>query len=194
MNRNPAVPAWETRIHQLERTLRRDRVLAAVAVAVLVGVGTAASRGRETTVETLTARRIVVVDHQGRIRVEIGEDPADTQRRSRSCGINLFDIQGTERFGAATFEDLSVGLGLDAPSGVGAPMGDRIGLAVGSDGSATVDLINNQTMLPVRLISEADGSGGVEFLDYDLERKQVTITRLNHKGETKRILPLGNGN
>lgn len=73
-------------------------------------------------------------------------------------------------------------------------MPGRIGLVVGSDGSATIDLINNQTMLPVRLISEADGSGGVEFLDYDLAKKQVTVTRLNHKGKTKRILPLGKGN
>jgi hypothetical protein len=185
--------ALETRVARLERARRRERLLLIGALVVLLGGAAAPSRLKDTTVGTLTARRIVLLDHQGRTRVVIGEDPAESQRRSRSCGMTLFDVKGAERFGVGTFEDLTVVLGLDAPAGVGAPMPDRIGLTVGSDGGATVDLINNQTMLPVRLISDPDGSGGIEFLDYDLPKKQVTVTRLNHKGETKRVLPLGDG-
>lgn len=184
------------RIDSLESIHRRDRAVIAVllvALAVVMALRGRAAKPDVMRLTTLTADRIVVLDHQGRARIALGEDPADTQRRSRACGINLYDKAGAERFGVSTFEDMSVVLGIDAPAGVGAPMRDRIGLVVDADGSARIDLIDNRTMIPVRLVSEADGSGGVEFFEYDLEKLECKITRLNHGGQTQRVLPLGDG-
>ncbi len=179
----------EQRVHTLETKIRRDRVLAGVALALALCLSAAS---RETPA-TITARRILVVDDEGRTRIVLGQDPKDTQRRSRACGITLHDATGAERFGVGTMDDLSVTMGFDAPAGVGHAMRDRIGLAVSPDGSARIDLIDNRTFLPVRLVSEAEGGGGVEFFDYDLPNKKCTVTRLNSKGEEKRVLPLGDG-
>jgi hypothetical protein len=45
----------------------------------------------------------------------------------------------------------------------------------------------------VRLVSEADGQGGVEFFDYDLAQKSVKITRWNSAGQTTREHSLDGG-
>jgi hypothetical protein len=66
-------------------------------------------------------------------------------------------------------------------------------MVVAPDGSARIDLINHQTLLPVRLVSDADGTGGVEFFTYDLDRRECTIRHLSEAGEITRVLPLGDG-
>ena len=63
-------------------------------------------------------------------------------------------------------------------------MRDRLGLKVYKNGAAMISVINNQTGIPVRLISDADGTGGVEFLDYDLTARKAFIKRISFKGET----------
>jgi hypothetical protein len=177
--------------------LWRQRVAGAALLALLLGAAVApqsAPAGAPAAAPAdLTVRRLVVVDDHGRARLELGQDPADTQRRSRSCGLTIFDATGAERGGLSTMDDGSVVLGLDAPVGVGSPMRDHIGMVVAPDGSARIDLINNETLLPVRLVSDADGTGGVEFFKYDLDKRECTVRRLSEAGESTRVLPLGDG-
>ena len=97
----------------------------------------------------------------------------------------MFDETGNERGGFGTMEDGSVVLALDAPVGVGSSMRDRVGLKVYKNGSAYISLINNKTGIPVRMVSDADGGGGVEFLDYDLKARKAFIKRLSYNGESK---------
>ena len=85
------------------------------------------------TQEELVVKRLVVVDDEDRARIVIGQDPEGTQRRSRHVGITLHDPDGAERMGLGLMDDGSVGIGLDAPSGVGAPMRDRLGLRVSAE-------------------------------------------------------------
>lgn len=184
----------EQRVFVLERRLRRDRAIGAVALVALLALGAARSPAQTPSVQdVLRVRQLVVVDDEGRTRIVLGQDPKDTQRRSRGCGMILVDSKGSERFGVSTMDDMSVVLGMDAPRGVGSPMPDRIGLAVGADGAARIDLIDNRTMIPVRLVADASGTGGVEFFDYDVEKLKVTITRLDSSGEHKREESLGAG-
>ena len=103
----------------------------------------------------------------------------------------MHDATGAERGGFCTMDDLSVVLGIDAPQAVGDAMRDRIGLQVAPDGSASIELIDNKTQIPVRLQSDAAGGGGLEFIGYDLDRKQATIRRLAFAGESKREVSLG---
>jgi len=183
-----SVADLQHRIHVLERRACTARFSALIAFAALAGL---AWRQAPQGAETLRARRLEIVDERGVVRVAIGQDPKDTQRRSRACGLTVHDSTGAERGGFATMDDLSVVLGMDAPHGVGAPMRDRIGLQVDADGSASVGLIDNKTQIPVRLQSDAAGGGGLEFIGYDLERKVATIKRLAFAGESRREIPLG---
>jgi hypothetical protein len=56
---------------------------------------------------------------------------------------------------------------------------------------AIVDLLDNETGIPVRLVTDAGGGGGVEMLEYDLENRKALVTRLTSKGKTVRELDLG---
>jgi hypothetical protein len=70
-------------------------------------------------------------------------------------------------------------------------MRDRIGMRVESTGAASIVLINNQTGIPVRLVSEAGGPGGIEFIDYDLNARKAFIKRISFNGEAVTEQPLG---
>jgi len=129
----------EDRITRLERSLRRTRVSAgAVGLALFAIVAVQCASRAPTVFDEVRARRIVLVDDEGRIRLEIAQDPRDTQRRARSAGLRVFDNTGHERGGFATFDDGSVVLAMDAPHGVGDRMPDRLGLVVSPDGSADI--------------------------------------------------------
>ena len=173
------------RVALLERRLQR-MTIAAVALVSCLFVGLlAGAQSSDNNPREIKTTRLVVVDDKGTPRVIIGQDPKGFGRISRSAGITLHDKTGAERGGFATMDDGSVVIGLDAPTGVGSPMRDRIGLKVHATGAATISLINNQTGIPVRLISEKTGAGGLEFLDYDLKARKVFIKRIDFKGESK---------
>jgi hypothetical protein len=179
--------ALERRVADLERRLRR-RPLAVLAVAAVGLAAYQAATPKPS--DVVRARRIVVVDEEGRDRIVLGQDPADTQRISRSVGLTLYGPMGAERGGFGVMDDGSVVLGLDAPVGVGHPMRDRIGLKVHPDGSTSISLIDNETRIPVRLVSEADGEGGVEFIGYDFSNRKATIKRIGIEGESREEVAL----
>lgn len=181
------IEALEQRTRILEGRVRRLScglcaiVLASLGI-LLLGSGTDTNPEKDKTRE-LTVSRLSVVDGNGRPRIVIGQDAQDVQRISRATGITLYDEHGVERGGFSTLEDGTIVLGMDSPKGVGAAMRDRIGLRVESTGAASIMLINNQTGVPVRLVSEAGGDGGIEFLDYDLEARKARIKRISFGGE-----------
>lgn len=185
------------RLTRVEKSLRATRlVLIAVIACAAIAIVAAFDDPPATTeiVDEVRTRRLVVVDDEGVQRIMIGQDAPDTQRRSRSAAIWVYDKHGNERGGWGTFEDDSVVLALDAPAGVGSPMRDRLGLAVFPNGAAAVSLINNTTGVPVRLISEADGTGGVDFYTYDLENRKGFRKRLSFDGEEEIVeFSLGGG-
>lgn len=187
------------RINQLERRVSMlCRLAGALCICLLAGlllgtgpgevVGAAVPKPRELVVSKLT-----LVDDEGKTRLVLGQDPKDVNRIARSAGLTLFDNKGAERGGFATMDDGSVVLAMDAPVGVGKPMRDRIGLKVFATGSAEISLLGNNALIPVRLITDAEGSGGIEFLDYDLPNKKAFIKRTNYQGESKSETNIGYG-
>lgn len=178
----------EDRLDRLETSRRRWQRGAVLSLVALVGViAIGAARQAEIQDEVRT-RKLVVVDENDVARVVIAEDPKDTQRRSRACGIVINDKTGAERFGVGVMEDDTVNMGFDAAAGVGHPMRDRVGIGVRPDGSAYVMLINNDTAVPVRLVAEGDTTkgGGIEFLDYDRANSKVIIRRVSFAGDQKK--------
>ncbi len=180
---------------QLAGRLRATQITLAV---VALGLGAAlfaemrqGDNAAASWLEEVRTRRLVVVDAAGTQRVVIQEEPADAERRAQPAGILLFDQHGNERGGMVTFDDDSAIIALDAPAGVGAPMRDRIALSVYPDGSASVRLIDNGTGVPVRLVTDAEGGGGLEILTYDLENRKAFVTRVTSEGRTMREIDLG---
>ena len=190
--------ALEHRLTRAERSLRRARALALGLTGLVLAACTAQRllvNGQEVASsrveDVLIVRKLVVIDAEGRPRIFLGGDAQDTQRISPSFGLVLIDESGAERFGVGVTEANSVTMGFDAPHGVGAPMRDRIGLGVEADGSASVMLIDNKTLVPVALRADSEGGGGLEFVGYDIDRKQATVLRTNFEGQTRSTVPLG---
>lgn len=180
---------------------RRCRVFAALAllalptaIAALVIALARAESGRESeaTMDLVRTRRLELVDDANVVRAVLAQDgDEEDERRSRASGLILFDGDGAERGGFVTLNSGEVVLGMDAPHGVGAPMRDRIGLIVGTDGGAEVRLIDNRTAIPVRLVSRPGGESGIEFLDADLEERVIRTRRLGFDGESRSEQKIG---
>jgi hypothetical protein len=181
------------RVTLLERSLHRARLLAAGAaltLAALASLGFAA-RATQPEPDTLRVRRIEVVDDQGVVRLVLGQDPKQTDRRARAAGLLVFDKAGAERGGFSTLDDGSVVFAMDAPAGVGAAMRDRLGLVVWPDGSSYVMLLDNQTHAVAKLESDGKGGGGVQVFDWDTEAREVNVKTFTFDGEVVATHPLG---
>jgi hypothetical protein len=182
----------EVRITQLERSVGRSRLVAsAFGLALLALVVVQYSRPGPAVLDVVQARRIVLVDDEGRTRLELAQDPKNTDRRSRSAGLRVFDNTGHERGGFSTFDDGSVVLAMDAPHGVGDAMPDRLGLSVSPDGSADIMLIDNQTRAVVKLGSDGNGRGGVQTFKWDMEAKQIHVRTSTYDGDDRETKPMG---
>lgn len=160
---------FEQRIAKLEFDVRLARRLAAtcaLALTAVLGLGLACGAGaiqeaarpagQPQPVE-MTLRKLTIVDDQGRPRIVLAQDPADTQRRSRAAGMTIYDEKGSER--------------------------DRAGLVVGPQGQASFMLIDNQTRGVVRLQSDGDGKGGLQLFKWDMKAKRVHVKTLTFDGE-----------
>ncbi|HYC74343.1 hypothetical protein [Brevundimonas sp.] len=163
------------------------------AVTVAMGLGLAAvlvsGAARDPIKDEIKARRIALVDSRGVERVVMGEDTG--RRHGRSAAVWIYDETGAERGGMGTFENGQASIALDAPAGVGAPMPDRLGLVVSSTGAAAIQLNNNDTGVPVRLVTDAEGGGGVELIEFDHAERKARIRRLTYGDDTRREVSLG---
>ncbi|MGB0716275.1 MAG: hypothetical protein ACPGXK_10375 [Phycisphaerae bacterium] len=184
------------RIQKLEGRLRGMMALAVVAAGWVLldrtspmAVGAGGDGDTKAGPQEIVASRIVIVDEAGRRRMIMGSDYMKG-RVSHATGLFVFDKEGTERGGFSTMDDGSVVFALDAPNGVGSPMRDRLGMKVHANGAATLSMIDNKTMIPVRLVSDADGGGGLEFYDYDLDARKVAIKRVGFDGTHSRTQSL----
>ena len=180
------------RVLLLEREIRRTRLAAGASALALVVLASAGFAWKAGDPELVRAKRFELVDDRGVVRVSMGQDPKDTQRRARSAGITVHDGTGAERGGFATFDDGSVVFAMDAPTGVGSPMPDRLGLRVDSDGSSHVLLIDNETRGVAKLYSDGKGGGGVQVFDWDLPAKKVRVKTLGFHGEQVETVSTGN--
>src|SRR5262245_4936021 len=183
MQPEPANP--DLRLRRLERQLRLTQAGALAALVLLVGV---AAR-QDTVSDDLRTHRLKIVDDAGVVRMELGQDPKDSQRRSRACGLTIFDTTGNERGGMGTMDDLSAVMALDAPLGVGSPMRDRAGIMVSPDGSAQILVIDNTSEAPVRLFTEPAGGGGLELSATDAAKKLVRTRRCTAEGDQVKEAP-----
>jgi hypothetical protein len=190
----------EARMQTLERKLARtQRCLWACAggMALFVAAGMARPSGdapqakpaAKEISDVLYTRKLVVLDDTDVARITIGQDPVDSNRRSRAAGITICDKHGNERGGMGTFDDDSVTMALDAPKGVGDAMRDRVGMMVGADGSSQILLIDNETRGVAKLVSFGDGRGGLQLFKW--EKDKVVTKTLGYDGEKIESFDLG---
>ena len=177
----------DARFHRLERRLRRTQLAGLGLLLLVVGL---AARPDDVSDE-LRTRRLRIVDDAGVVRMELGQDPKDSPRRSRACGLTIFDSKGDERGGIGTMDDLSAVMALDAPVGVGNPMRDRAGIMVSPDGSAQILVIDNAAEAPARLFTKPAGGGGLELSGTDASKKLVRTRRCTAAGDEAKETPAG---
>ena len=173
-----------SRIAELEARLRRMKTI--FSIGALAGLGilvVGMADEKKPPPQEITVKKITVVDDVGRKRIVLGQDPKNTQRKSRSAGVTIYDDKGSERGGFGTMADGSVVFAMDAPAGVGAPMRDRLGLVVGSNGSAHIMLIDNETRAVAKLQSDGKGGGGVQVFKWDMDKKKIHVKTFTYDGE-----------
>lgn len=177
------------KIARLQKQLSR---LQAFTIAMGAGVAVVLVSGaaRDPVQDEIKAHRIALVDSRGVERVVLGEDSG--RQHGRSAAVWIYDETGAERGGFGTFENGQASMALDAPVGVGATMRDRLGLVVSNTGAAAIRLNNNDTGVPVRIVTDPAGGGGVELIEFDHDEKMARIRRLTYAGETRREVPFGN--
>lgn len=107
--RNDDVTDLERRVRTLER---RNSLLMAL-VALLVAGTLLAARTPAQVADTIQARRIQLVDAEGRIRIDLRHDEEET-------GMFILDDAGDTRVGAAQFAHGGGGYALHGPGGRGA--------------------------------------------------------------------------
>ena len=176
-------PTDADRLTALERRLRRTQLAFCGSCLLVLVAAVAPPQGQEPPSKELRTQRLVVVDDQGVARVVIGQDRADTQRRSRAAGVWIMDGKGDERGGFSTMDDGSAVFAMDAPRGIGAPMRDRLGLVVDADGSSYVLLIDNQTRGVAKMTADAAGNGGLQVFKWETENKKVHVKTFTYDGE-----------
>lgn len=176
-------------IASLQRSLRQTQLAHAVTMLALLGSLAWQAFRHPAVFDEVRTHRLVMLDEHGVKRVEIGQDTTPW-RRSRSAGVWIFDDSGHERGGMSTFDDGSVGLGMDAPDDVGAKPRDRIGMSVDADGSATLLLTGNDTGGVVRLVSDGRGGGGVQLIQGDAKNRQIHLRTLDFDGEQRETVSM----
>jgi len=175
------------RIARLQKQLTRLQMVT-VAMGAGLAVVLVTGAARDPVQDEIKARRIALVDARGVERVVLGED--EGRQHGRSAAVWIYDETGAERGGFGTFENGQASMALDAPVGVGAAMRDRLGLIVSSTGGASIQLNNNDTGVPVRLVTDPAGGGGVELIEFDHAERKARIKRLSYAGETIREVSL----
>jgi len=106
---NPTEQSLEARIRRVERKQRR---LTATLALSLMAALLAWARAPQVP-DSLQARRIEVVDDEGRVRIELRHDDEET-------GLFVLDSEGVTRLGAAQFAHGGGGYALHGPGMKGA--------------------------------------------------------------------------
>jgi len=183
----------ERRIAELERGQTRTRVFVAagvLALLVILAMGAQQTKPPPAEPDHIKTRRISILDDEGKVRIELGQDRKDTHRRSRAAGITIFDSKGDERGGIGTMDDGSAVIALDAPQGVGSPMRDRVGMMVKPDGSCLVLLLDNDSHPVAALQSDGKG-GGMQVFKYDAAKKKMHVKTIKFDGEETAVEDMG---
>lgn len=170
---------------QLQQRLERTRRFAGLALLIAALALAAPWVLPPRNASELRVRSLEVVDRNGVVRLRLGEDGDDVERRSTAAGLLVFDGTGHERGGFGTMADGSVVMALDAPAGVGAAMSDRIGMLVRPDGSSLLLVNDNGGNEAVTLFADPTGAG-LQTFRHDGAAKQVRIKTMSFDGEVVR--------
>lgn len=135
--------ALERRIARLERERWAWRIGIVAVVAGLLGLGAAATPG---VVEEVRARKVVVVDAQGKERLSLGTLP------DGRAVLVLRDARGKERLELSVLADGSPGLVFWDAQGA-----ERLALGVPGDFMSWLSLSDAQGKVRIRLNVAADG-------------------------------------
>lgn len=181
----------EDRIAELERRLRRDRLILCILATVTGGAVLMGWAPQESRFGTIRVKAIIVEDVQGRERIVIGapipEPPG--ARIAPSTGMAIRDTNGYERFGLGLFPNGRMGMGFDAPPGKGDDRNrERINIIADPEGGANIRFLNRKTRPAGYLSLDRDDMFYIDFLDFP-EGKMIQ-RRIGLRVDSTRTEPL----
>lgn len=179
--------AQDTRIRQLEKSLRLTQWGCLGLLALLVAMGLVWYGVGGIPQKLIVVKRIAVVDDSGAMRIRIGEDAKTTARSARAAGVVLYDGNGHERGGMATMSNGSVALGLDAPNVPAGRSSDRVGMMVDGKGHVTFAVVDNHGM-PVVMAKSSDHGGALQVMAPTEDGKRIQVRTLGATGDTQSAL------
>jgi hypothetical protein len=151
-------------MNRLEHQLRWFKV-AAVVLAVLALAFALSPRSAAQQPESVRVRQLIVEDANGRPRVVLG--PLDAPGNNRRIGMKINDPNGAERFGVSYMSDGRMGLGLDAPPGVGDDRNrERINLVADEKGGAYIRFLDRRTNVVSRMYLDEQNRVWMSFSDF----------------------------
>lgn len=113
----------------------------------------------------LRARGLIIVDSLGRERLLLGAPiPEAPGRIAVATGLALRDTAGAQRFGFGIYPNGMVGMGFDAPRGVGDDRArERINIAVDSSGGAQIRFLNRKSSVAGYMVLGRDDNMWIQF-------------------------------
>jgi hypothetical protein len=176
MNADHAVVA---RLEQLERSVRRLRMVASLAGIALLTTWVLAARSPQARPDVLRARGLILEDAEGRERIVLGAPMPDGRQY---FGMKILSAEGAEQFGLGLKPDGSVGMGFDTKPGVGDPRNrERLNMGVTATGQGWIRFLDNRTRARMRIALDSADVPAVQLLDWpDAQRilvRQVGFPR-----------------
>lgn len=157
------VAACEVENIRLRKLVRRqNRIWTAAMLAAVIGTATASIAVKTSVFDSIQAKDITIVDHNGVIRARMSGDMPDAvafggrvvKRGSKAAGFMIYDREGIERGGYVTFDDddQNAMLSLDSKY----HMLVSLIAAPGEEGTSVLDLGSSRHAISLR--SSGEGS------------------------------------
>ncbi|MEX2157193.1 MAG: hypothetical protein WD773_10180 [Gemmatimonadales bacterium] len=166
MNTDPLLAA---RLERLERSVRRMRLVAAMAGFALLTSLIGARSATRARPDVLRGTALIIEDSQGRERIVLGAPMPDGRQY---IGMKILNPEGAEQFGLGLKPDGSVGMGFDTKPGVGDPRNrERLNMGVTATGQGWIRYLDNRTRARLRIALDSVDVPVVQFLDWPDEQR-----------------------
>lgn len=187
-----------SRIRKLESSVRISRIfslcaMSLAAIFLMTGFSSNVPINRQFTSvqDVVRSRAVIIVDENGNDRIVLGSpipNPKEGIRQQKLTGIVINDESGFERFGVGVGDNGILGMGFDAPPGVGDKGNrERCNVIVYPTGDVELRMMDNHTRVKARLVSEGENEAYLQFIDWSGEKLSPVNLYLSDLRKIKQI-------
>ena len=171
-----------SRLEQLERSLRRMRLITSITGLGFVSVFLlGATRSTNRSPDVLRAKMLIIEDGNGRERIVLGAPMPDGRQY---VGMKILNPDGAEQFGLGLKVDGGVSMGFDTKPGVGDERNrERLNMGVTASGQGWIRYLDNHTRARLRIALDSADAPALQFLDWPDDRR-IMVRELGFPRDT----------